>query len=184
MRVLAVGSQFPPHHLGGYELIWESGMELLREAGHEVLVLTTGFRLPHAERREPELPVRRELRWYWHEHGFPRLGARERLGLERHNAGVLGRALAEHRPGVVSWWSMGGMSLSLIEQVRRAGLPSVAALCDDWWSYAPAVDAWTRAFAERPRLGRVAAAVTRIPTRPEPATAIGSWVFLSEDLRA
>ena len=32
MRVLAIGSQFPPHHLGGYELIWESAMELLAAA--------------------------------------------------------------------------------------------------------------------------------------------------------
>jgi glycogen(starch) synthase len=183
VRVLAVGSQFPPHHLGGYELIWESATGLLREAGHEVTVLTTDYRLAEPVDAEPRIPVRRDLRWYWHEHGFPRLGARERLALERHNARVLRAAIAEARPEVVSWWSMGGMSLSLIERVRRAGIPSVAALCDDWWSYAPDVDAWTRAFARRPRLARAAAGLTRIPARTDLVAAIGSWVFLSEDLR-
>jgi glycosyltransferase involved in cell wall biosynthesis len=72
------------------------------------------------------------------------------------------------------------MSLSLIEQVR---LPGVAALCDDWWSYAGSVDAWSRAFAQRPALARAAQAVMRVPTRPDPPRAIASWVFLSEELR-
>ena len=182
MRVLAVGSQYPPHHLGGYELVWEAAMELLSGAGHEVLVLTTGFEVADPEPRpDPGFPVRRDLRWYWSEHGFPRLGARERLALERHNRRVLRRALADHRPDAVSWWAMGGMSLSLIEQARP--LPGVAALCDDWWAYAGQVDAWTRAFAKRRTLGRAAAAVTRVPTRADPVDAIGSWVFLSEELR-
>ena len=181
MRVLAIGSQFPPHHLGGYELIWESGMELLRDAGHEVMVLTTDFEVAEPEPRpDPGFTVRRELRWYFRDHAFPRLTARERLALERHNRTVLRRAVAEHRPDVVSWWAMGGMSLSLLEQVP---LPGVAALCDDWWSYAGEVDAWTRVFARRPGLARAAQAVMRVPTRPRPARSIGSWVFLSEDLR-
>ena len=181
MRVLSIGSQFPPHHLGGAELSWEAGMELLRDAGHDVLVLATDFSVPEPEPRpDPGFPVWRELRWYWSDHGFPRLGARERLSLERHNRRVLRRALAEHRPDVVSWWSMGGMSLSLVEQVP---LPGVAALCDDWWAYAGQVDAWTRAFARRPAFARAAQAVVRVPTRPRPARSIGSWVFVSEDLR-
>jgi len=184
VRVLAVGSQFPPHHLGGYELIWESGMRLLHDTGHPVAVLTTNFTVADPEARaDPGYPVWRELRWYWSEHGFPRLSGRERLALERHNARVLDRALAAHLPDAVVWWSMGGMSLSLIERVRRAGLPSVAALCDDWFAYAPEVDAWARAFRRRPRLGRAVEALTGIPTRPDPVAAIDSWVFLSEELR-
>jgi glycosyltransferase involved in cell wall biosynthesis len=184
MRVLAIGAQFPPHHLGGYELIWEAGMELLRDSGHDVLVLTTDFAVADPEPRpDPGFPVRRELRWYWSDHGFPRLSARERLALERHNRRVLLSALDEHRPDAVSWWAMGGMSLSLVEQVRRAGIPSVAAFCDDWWAYAGDVDAWHRAFATRPVLGRAAEALTRIPARDELEAAIGSWVFLSEELR-
>lgn len=183
MRVLAIGSLFPPHHLGGYELIWESGMEHLREAGHEPAVLATDFELADPEQRpDPGFPVSRELRWYFRDHRYPRLAMRERLALERHNARVLERALREHRPDAVAWWAMGGMSLSLIERVRRAGIPSVAALCDDWFAYGDEVDAWTRAFAGRPRLGRAAEAVTGLPTRSDPAAAIGRWVFLSAEL--
>jgi glycogen(starch) synthase len=183
VRVLAIGSMFPPHHLGGYELIWASAMDLLHEQGHEPAVLATDFAVPDPEPRpEPGYPVRRELRWYLRGNRFPRLPMRERLVLERHNSRVLERALSEHRPDVVSWWAMGGMSLSLIERVRRAGIPSVAALCDDWFAYADEVDAWTRAFARRPRLGRAVERLTGVPTRPVPGEAIGAWVFLSAEL--
>lgn len=185
MRVLAIGSMYPPHHHGGYELIWESAMELLRDAGHEPAVLATDFAVHDPEPRpDPGFPVWRELRWYLRDHRFPRLSARERLAVESHNARVLGRVLGEVRPDAVAWWSMGGMSLSLIEHVRAAGIPSVAAMCDDWFAYAHEVDAWTRAFARRPRLARAVGAATRLPTRPDPGAAIGSWVFLSRELEA
>ena len=35
------------------------------------------------------------------------------------------------------WWAMGGMSLSLLEQVRRAGVPAVAVVGDEWLGYGP-----------------------------------------------
>jgi glycosyltransferase involved in cell wall biosynthesis len=41
---------------------------------------------------------------------------------------------------VVSWWGMGGMSLGLIEQVRRAGVPAVGVVGDGWMVYGPEVD--------------------------------------------
>src|SRR3954452_19160755 len=36
MRVLTVGNMYPPHHYGGYELVWHSAVEHLRSRGHEV----------------------------------------------------------------------------------------------------------------------------------------------------
>jgi glycogen synthase len=183
VRVLAIGSLYPPHHLGGYELIWASAMADLRRAGHEVRVLASDWREPEPDPGIPEGPdVHRELRWYWHDHEFPRVGALERLALERANARTLRRHLAEFRPDAVSWWSMGGMSLSLFSHVRHARLPSAAVVCDDWLLYAHEVDAWTRAFRRRPRLAGPAAALTRLPTRPR-LDAVGSWLFLSEDTR-
>ena len=41
MRILAVGNMYPPHHLGGYELVWRAAMRHLREHGHTARVLTT-----------------------------------------------------------------------------------------------------------------------------------------------
>ena len=41
MRVLTVGSRFPPDGGGGYERLWTAACGALRAAGHEVQVLTT-----------------------------------------------------------------------------------------------------------------------------------------------
>ena len=181
MRILTVGNMYPPHHQGGYEVIWQSAVRHLRSAGHEVRVLTTDHREPGAgEGAEPD--VHRELRWYWRDHDFPRRSPADRLRLERHNAAVYDRHLADFRPDAVGWWSMGGMSLSAVERVRRAGVPASAVFCDAWFAYGPQVDGWTRAFAARPLAGRVAERLTGIPARFD-ARSLGPSLFLSEALR-
>ena len=145
MRILTVGNMYPPQHLGGYELMWRSSVAHQRALGHEVRVLTSDWRQPAADASLPEDDdVYRELRWYWHEHRFPRMGPAARLALERHNAAVIDRHIDELRPEVVCWWAMGGMSLSLIERVRDARLPAAAVVVDDWLVYGPKVDAWWR----------------------------------------
>jgi glycogen synthase len=139
MRVLAVGSMFPPHDLGGgYEITWRSSVDHLRARGDQVRILTTDFRAPGV-RDGPEPDVRRELRWYWHDHGFPRLGRRARRDLERHNAAVLADELATFRPDAVAWWAMGGMSLALVAQAAAAGVPAVGVVGDYWMDYGPRV---------------------------------------------
>ena len=172
---------YPPHHLGGYELVWQSAVRHLRAAGHEVRVLTTDHREGGATAGE-DADVHRDLRWYWRDHDFPRRGLRERLGLERHNAAIFDRHLGGHEPELVSWWAMGGMSLSLIPRALRAGLASNAVVCDDWMLYGPEVDAWMRLFSHRPRLGRVAAALSGIPTRAD-LTRVGPTLFPSRRAR-
>lgn len=183
VRVLAIGSMYPPHYLGGQEVVWRHATEHQRAAGHEVRVLTTDYRRPGVDpHAEPDADVHRELRWYWHDHDFPRLTLRERLALERHNAGVLDRHLAEVRPDVVAWWSHGGMSLSLIERVRRAGIPALGVVGDDWMLYAPEVDAWTRLGGRLGPLARAAERATGIPMRFRPGPA-ARWLFVSDFIR-
>lgn len=182
MRVLAVGSMYPPHHMGGYELIWQSSVRHLRAAGHEVRVLASDYAapVPPAEPEDPD--VHRELRWYWRDHGFPRFSWRERIALERHNAEVFDRHVAEFAPDVVSWWAMGGMSLSLIERARRAGLPAVGFVIDDWMLYGRQADRWLWPFTTRPRLAAIAERRTGLPAAYRPGEA-ARWVFVSEATR-
>jgi glycogen(starch) synthase len=180
MRTLTVGNMYPPHHLGGYEIVWRSSVVHLRRQGHEVRILTTEHRQPGVP-ESAEADVHRELRWYWREHEFPRLGLGERLAIERHNAAVLDRHLAELRPDVVAWWAMGGMSLSLIEAVRRRGLPAVAIVCDAWLLYGPRADGWQR-FAGRRGVAAVTERLTGIPARLELGR-LGPFLFPSEAVR-
>lgn len=180
MIILSVGNLYPPHYAGGYELMWHTWVEHARAAGHVVRVLASDADTGATGQDDPD--VHRELRRYWSSDGSPSLTLRERLALERANAAVVRRHLDELRPDVVAWWGMGGMPLSSIEQVRRAGLPAVAFVMDDWLTYQPPGDAWLRLFAGRRSLGRVVERVVRIPTRVDFARA-ATYVFVSETLR-
>ncbi len=169
MRILTVGNLYPPH-LGGYELSWQRAVDALLARGHDVAVLTTDTPPPPGGPPDPP-HVSRTLRWYWRAHAWPRFGLRERAAIERHNAGVLARAVAALRPDAVAWWSMGGMSLNLIERVRRAGLPAVGFVLDDWMVYGPQVDAWQRV-------------ARRVPARRGLSLgAAARWLFVSEATR-
>ena len=89
MRVLTVGNMYPPHHHGGLRArLAVSSDAQLRSRGHEVRVLTTDHGEPGVTARD-DGDVHRELRWYWRDHAWPRLGLLERLRLERHNARAL-----------------------------------------------------------------------------------------------
>jgi glycogen synthase len=173
LRVLSIGNLYPPHYAGGYELMWRTWVEHARGEGHAVRVLVSDERTGATGPDDPD--VHRELRRYWSSGGSRQLSVRERLALERANAATLRRHLAE-------WWGMGGMALSIVEQVRRAGLPAVAFVMDDWLTYQPPGDAWLRLFAARPLLGRIAERATGIPTRVDFAAA-ATYVFVSETLR-
>ncbi len=145
MRILSVGLLFPPHSRGGYELMCAGAMHAAEARGHDVRILVSDYRDPDIE--QPDLlPVDRSLRSYLDDRAQARTPPRllETVELERWNGEVLERHLREHAPDVVSWWGMGGMSLTLIERVRRAGLPSVLCIEDHWLSYAPEADAWAR----------------------------------------
>lgn len=168
MRILCIGNRYPPWSTGGYETAWANTVDWLGRGGHAVKVLTT---LPDPTDNPGDAhaapgDIHRELRWYWRAHRFPSLTLSECRMIERANADALARHLGEFSPEAVMWWAMGGMSLSLLEQVRRAGVPAVAVVGDEWPAYGPEVDGWTRHWSgyRRP-LAAAAERSSGIPTR-------------------
>ncbi|HEV3321030.1 MAG TPA: glycosyltransferase [Solirubrobacteraceae bacterium] len=185
MRILAVGLLYPPHYLGGYELICDGVMRAASARGHEVRILTSTYRAPGVVEPD-ELPVDRALRSYLDasaQRAAP-LGPMQRVGLERANGAVMERALRDFAPHVVTWWGMGGMSLSLIERVRRRGFASVLMIQDDWLSYGFQIDGWTRMTRRLRLLAPVLEPALGIPIRYRLERA-GRFLFNSEhSLRA
>ncbi|WP_022928695.1 glycosyltransferase [Patulibacter americanus] len=186
LRVLAISSLYPPHHLGGYELLHREVDEELRARGIDLRVLATDHEEPDARHRGSVEPpdVHRELRSYWRDHAFPRMTPGAVLALERHNHRVLHRHLEEHRPDVVAFWAMGGMSLSLLGAVRTAGLPAVHVVHDRWPVFGPQFDRFARGI--RP-LGPARGALARRlgsdrPRRPE-GTVLVTAAALADELR-
>ncbi|HUE29218.1 MAG TPA: glycosyltransferase family 4 protein [Solirubrobacteraceae bacterium] len=183
MRALSVANRYAPWSTGGYEVVSSAAVGALRVAGHEIRVLTTVSDPSDRVSGPVDLDgVHRELRWYWRDGEFPRPGLRETVRLERANAAALRHHLEEFEPDVVIWWGMGGMSLSLIEQVRRAGVPSVGLVGDEWMLYGPGVDAWTRLWRGRLRLGAtLGERVLGIPTNLDLDNG-ARWLFNSQFL--
>lgn len=183
VRVLAIGTLYPPHHLGGYEVVWRGAMRELRDRGHRVRILTTTYRRPAAATDAIEDPdVHRELEWYWHDHAWRSLGPFARMRLERGNAATFDRHLSEFRPDVVTWWPVGGLGLSLLERARRSGLPAVLFVHDYWPRYGPEHDLWLRMWAGRPLARAWAERATGVPTQVDLAAA-GRWLFNSAVVR-
>ena len=118
-----MGNRDPWAVMGGYERIFRGVVERLRADGHDVRVETADS----------------VFRWYWRDGDFFTPSWKERRAIERHNAAVMDGLLAEGADAVC-WWGMGGMSLGLVEQVRRAGVPAVGVVGDGWMIYGPKVD--------------------------------------------
>jgi glycosyltransferase involved in cell wall biosynthesis len=182
VRILAVGNIFPPHDFGGgYEAVWEAAVHHLTDRGHSVRVLTTDHRTSVTAPERAD--VHRALRWYWHDHAFPARTLRESLAIERANLRELARHREEFDPELVSWWSMGGLSMSMLEWTRRAGLPAAAFVHDDWLDYGRRADAFHRRVRKR---RYPAAAIERLLGVPGRVAfgAAAHYAFVSQTTRA
>src|SRR5881398_3699448 len=82
LRILTVGNMYPPHHYGGYELVWQAAVAHLSDRGDDVRVLTTDTRTGASERDDGD--VHRQLRWPLHDARFEPLGTRAKVALARH----------------------------------------------------------------------------------------------------
>jgi len=176
---------YPPHHLGGYELSCRDVMDRLRARGHEITVLTTTMRVGGVEEEPNERAhgIRRDLFFYWEDHELLSPPLRRRLEIERANREALRSALQAARPDVVSVWNMGAMSLGLLTSLVEMDIPIVFAVCDDWLVYGPHLDAWSRLFAGRKWLARVARSILRVPTAPPALSDAGAFCFVTDFIR-
>jgi glycosyltransferase involved in cell wall biosynthesis len=164
--------------------VWQSAVDHLRARGHDVRVLTTDTRTGSPD-AEDEGGVHRELRWPWplRDGWFEGLSFSGRFDLARHNHSTLTRHLDEFRPQVVSWWAMGGLTLGLLDAVRRQGLPAVAFVHAEWLDYGRRADGWMNTFrGRRSRLIPLVERLSRIPVEPKFAEA-ARYVFVSEHTR-
>jgi glycosyltransferase involved in cell wall biosynthesis len=161
VRVLTLGNLYPPQHLGGYELVWQATVRALRDHGHVVRVVCSDTVLAPNSREEDE-DVHRELRWYWRNHEWPRLGLRARRAVERTDRAIVAGHVREFAPDAIAFFAMGGLPMALVTENR---LPAVGVVHDDWLIYGPREDQWHRLMRRR-RL--------RAP---------GRWLFVSEFVR-
>ncbi len=141
MNILVVSNLYPPHYVGGYELICGRVTQALQRRGHRVTVLTSNHGLASGAAAPAETGVERTLRL----HGFfghPWLDIRALRGLEFHNNAMLRKAVERVKPDLVYIWNLGGISKSLLFTLARLGLPTVYYVSDHWIARSLKADVW------------------------------------------
>lgn len=140
MKILALTNLYPPHYLGGYELIAYAVLNNLKRRGHEVVVLTSNHVVAGKENQQDK-QIERTLRingFYGHSWvGMPQL-----IEHEASNNKILLSALKRHQPDLVYVWNMGGLSKSMVLTLQRCGVPTVFYLSDHWIARGFDSDVW------------------------------------------
>ena len=140
MKILALTNLYPPHYLGGYELICYMVVNELRARGHHVQVLTSKHVVP-GKPAETETGVERSLRIHGF-YGHPWLNIAKLAKLEAHNNRTLITAIENQKPDVVYVWNMGGLSKSMVLTLQKLGIPTVYYLSDHWIARGFTSDVW------------------------------------------
>ena len=146
MRVLIVSNLFPPHVLGGYEILCAQVRDALRSRGHEVHVLTSthGGPVPEGDGVSRILEL---------ETPFARPARRSRLRRARvtaRNAALARREVERVRPDVVFVWSQLRLSLGAAIAAEASGVPVAYSLNDTHLAgFVPARGGSPRGWAAR-----------------------------------
>ncbi|HEX2128702.1 MAG TPA: glycosyltransferase, partial [Solirubrobacterales bacterium] len=156
LRVLAVGTLYPPRSLGDYERVWKDAVVKLRDGGHQVKVLCSDWAgNDTGEDEDPD--IRRDLRLYVDDVLDVRSEERaELVAREVHNRQIVDEVLAEFRPDVALLGPGFGLPLSVVTRIQEAGVAQVAFVADDWPKDAPKADpgqqllGWTARLFGRP----------------------------------
>jgi len=143
MRILLLTNLYPPHVLGGAEIVARDYAVKLQELGHEVFVLTSTYGLTHAEQdectwrtlhytpaahfdrtRAPWQQLHLLSDYYSYFHYTP-------------NVKELQRAIAEIQPEVLYIWEITGVGLNtMLAALNEVKLPIVFHLESYWLHYA------------------------------------------------
>ncbi len=140
LRVLVMTNLYPPHYIGGYELVCLDVVNYLRNRGHAVTVLTSTYGLA---RPRVDGEVHRVL-------AFPQpatLSRRELIQREWRHRQAFRRALAEAKPDVIHVFSLYGVPQSLLYAAHRSGVPVVYDFSAEWLSLGCLDDLWVRFWA-------------------------------------
>ena len=143
MRILLLSNLYPPHVLGGAEIVARDYAVQLAALGHEVTVLTSSYGLNRAAQ---DGHILRTLRYTPAAHVDRGRPLWQQLGLLsdyyryfHHPASVreLRRVIAETRPEVLYIWEITGLGMnSLLHALHHIPIPVVFHLESYWLQYA------------------------------------------------
>lgn len=156
MRIVILTNVYPPHMIGGYEVICAHVVRELEARGHECFVLTSNFKGTTSDGNDSaEARVRRSLVLTNRHCSDESPNKLERnvvwqLGVERYDLGLFRRYLGEVRPDLLFAWNTYALPLSLLFEAQAMGLKTVHYVAD--WSFG-LHPGWWRAHEGKGREG-------------------------------
>lgn len=132
MKLTFITNLFPPHYLGGYELLCAQVRNALQERGHEIQLLTSNHGTRTASSVGPEPGIHRELDLLYPFDGPAGRGRLRYARITRRNRRKTRRRLAEFRPDLVFAWSQLRLTLGATLAARDLGLPVAYTMNDEY----------------------------------------------------
>jgi len=123
MKILFISNLYPPHYLGGYEILCQQVCEDLQKRGHNSVVLTSTHGVKEAPTGEIPPNIHRILKLY-NPFGRPaKLMRAQRWIVGRRNYGLTKAFVAKERPDVIFIWSQLRMGLGSAQAALDSGIP-------------------------------------------------------------
>lgn len=135
MKILIVTNLFPPHVLGGYEILCHQVVQELKKRGHEITVLTSDEgNIPSSEGVVRSLKVFQSF-----DQKVEGSMRKEKLRTCHHNKAVMRQVLATNSYDVIFHWSMLRLTPAAARVAEQSSIPVVYTFNDEHPSgYIPA----------------------------------------------
>jgi glycogen synthase len=134
MKILVLTNLYPPHVLGGYEILCEQVCGLLEQSGHSLYVLTSDHGLtaaPSGVEMHGNTSVERSLKLYI---PFDKPAERcrnERATLGKQNYARTAAVISEFKPDLIFVWSMLRVTIAPARAAEASRLPVVYTFNDE-----------------------------------------------------
>jgi len=132
VKILVLSNLYPPHALGGYEILCQQVVDRLRARGHRIEVLTSTF--GGSSTVEPTgvdgYAIRRELILEAPFGGPADTRRRHRLRVGEGNAAIVHDRIRAFRPDIVFVWSLLRLGVAPARAAEESGVPVAYTLND------------------------------------------------------
>lgn len=135
MKILVISNLFPPHALGGYEILCAQICGILQERGHHIFVLTSDHRVTPDQEGQGQstsvFDVHQSLQLYLPFGEPAALLRRRRHQVGKQNYRISAELINKIQPDLIFIWSQLRLTLGAARASEDSGVPTAYTLNDD-----------------------------------------------------
>lgn len=125
MKIAIISNLYPPHYLGGYEILCAQVCKELHKRGHKIVVLTSIHGIDQPCVDQQEFAIHRKLQLYVPFPQTAQLMRRKRLRTSRCNYSTTQEFLHAEKPDIIFIWSQLRLTLGSARAAQQLNVPVV-----------------------------------------------------------